>query len=107
MSPEEGYCMVMCTSPNDEHAEGLANALVERGLAACVQINPIRSVYTWKGEICREEERLLFIKTRSALYEEIEHFITRNHPYEVPEIVRVDLAGGLASYLAWIEGATG
>lgn len=107
MDAEKGYCMALCTCPDDGHAEKLAGSLVENRLAACVQITPIRSCYAWKGKICHEEERLLIIKTRTSLYGKLEDFITGNHPYEVPEIVRIDIAGGLDRYLAWIDGTTG
>ena len=107
MKVEKGYCMVMCTCPDDRHADNLAGLLVGKKLAACVQIVPIRSFYEWKGETCRDEERLILIKTRAALYRELEDFIIRNHPYEIPEIVKVDIAGGLGAYLAWIDSVTG
>lgn len=103
MSDEKGYCMILCTSPDDAHAEMLADSLVERRLAACVQILPIRSFYVWKGEVCRDEERLILIKTRCDLYSQIETYIAQNHPYEVPEIVRCEIDGGLDRYLAWID----
>lgn len=101
-----GHCVVMCACPTDETADRLARALVENRLAACVQITPIRSVYSWKGAIHRDEERLLLIKARTVLYRQIEDFITRNHPYEVPEIVRVPVEAGLDKYLNWIDSVS-
>ncbi|HPS94785.1 MAG TPA: divalent-cation tolerance protein CutA [Deltaproteobacteria bacterium] len=107
MTPEKnGHCIVLCTCPTDDDTDRLAQGLVEARLAACVQIMPIRSVYTWKGEIHRDEERLLLIKARTALYPLIEDFITRNHPYEVPEIVRVPVEDGLEKYLNWIDSVS-
>ena len=107
MTPEKnGYCVVLCTCPTDETADRLAQSLVENRLAACVQIAPIRSFYTWKGAIHRDEERLLLIKARTVLYRQIEDFITRNHPYEVPEIVRVPVEAGLDKYLNWIDSVS-
>ena len=103
MPDTQGYCIVFCSCPNDVHAEMLSRSLIESRLAACVQIMPIRSFYEWKGEICKEEERLLLIKTKSSLYNSIEDFISRNHPYEVPEILMVPATGGLEKYLTWIE----
>jgi periplasmic divalent cation tolerance protein len=85
------------------HAEMLSRSLIENRLAACVQIMPIKSFYEWKGEICKEEERLLLIKTKSSLYPGIEDLILKNHPYEVPEILMVHSTGGLEKYLTWIE----
>ena len=107
MTPgKTGYCIVLCTCPTDDDTDRLAQGLVEARLAACVQIMPIRSVYTWEGEIHRDEERLLLIKARTALYPLIEDFITRNHPYEVPEIVRVPVEDGLEKYLNWIDSVS-
>ena len=103
MPDKEGYCIVFCSCPNDVHAEMLSRSLIESRLAACVQIMPIRSFYQWKGEICKEEERLLLIKTKSSLYKNIEDFISRNHPYDVPEILMVPATGGLEKYFIWIE----
>lgn len=107
MKDAEGYCMVMCTCPDDGHAENLAGSLVERRLAACVQIVPIQSFYNWKGTLRRDGERLLLIKTRTTRYDDLEDFIIRNHPYEVPEIVRCEIRGGFVRYLAWIDEMTG
>jgi periplasmic divalent cation tolerance protein len=101
------YCMVICSCPNDAHADMLSRSLIESRLAACVQIMPIRSFYEWKGEICKEEECLLLIKTKSSLYNSIEDLISRNHPYEVPEILMVPATGGLEKYLNWIETVCG
>jgi len=106
MTGKDGYCVVFCSCPSDEHAEKLARSLVESRLAACVQIIPIRSFYEWKGEIHRDEERLLLIKAKAGLYPELEDFITKNHPYEVPEIIQVPIKAGLRSYLDWIDGVS-
>lgn len=106
MAASDGYCMMLCTCPDDDHAEGIARALIGNRLAACVQMLPIRSIYTWKGELCRDEERLLLIKTRSALYALVEDCILKNHPYEVPEIVKIPIETGLERYLAWIDDVT-
>jgi periplasmic divalent cation tolerance protein len=103
----ETYCMALCTSPDPAHAHELAHALVERRLAACVQIMPVKSVYTWEGRVTEDEEQLMFIKTRSSLFGDVSEFIRDNHPYEVPEVIRVDISGGLESYLDWIAGVTG
>ena len=81
----------------------LAGALVERRLAACVQVMPIRSMYRWKGEVARDDEFLLLIKTTSSRYQEVESFIRENHPYEVPEVIRLDVTAGLDAYLSWMR----
>ena len=104
MTGDDTYCVILCTCPNDEHAEKLARSLIEHKLAACVQITSVRSFYEWKGEILRDEERLLMIKTRKASYARIEDFVTLNHPYEVPEIVMLPINAGLERYFKWIDG---
>jgi periplasmic divalent cation tolerance protein len=103
---KDSYCVVLCACPGDEIAESLAGALVKNRLAACVQIMPIRSFYEWEGKIHRDEELLLFIKTRNALYQQLEDFISKNHPYEVPEIVLIPMRNGLDKYLNWIDSVT-
>jgi periplasmic divalent cation tolerance protein len=104
---EEGYCVVMCTCPGDEDAERIAGSLIKNRLAACVQIMPIRSFYEWEGKVHRDEERLLFIKTRDTLYQQLEDFISKNHPYKVPEIVQIPMRTALNKYLDWIDSVTG
>ena len=80
--------------------------LVSRKLAACVQVTSIDSTYRWQGKIRHEPEYLLLIKTASRLYPEVEAAILENHSYELPEILRIPIEGGLERYLAWIEENT-
>ena len=88
-------------------AEKLAALLVERQLAACVNIlAPCSSVYRWQGEIQRDEEHPLLIKTAQDRYAELEALIRANHPYELPEITAVNIAHGLPAYLRWIVSET-
>ena len=88
-------------------AETLADALVELRLAACVHLLPAgRSVYRWQGAVQRAEETLLLAKTSGARYAALEAEVRRRHPYELPEIVAVNLACGLPAYLQWIHDST-
>ena len=88
-------------------ADRLADLLVQRQLAACVNIlAPCRSVYRWQGAIEDAEEVPLLIKTTAARYAELEATIRARHPYELPEIVAVPIAHGLPGYLAWVAAAT-
>ena len=104
---ENDYCVVMNTCPDAATAEKIARALVERKLAACVNIFPgLRSVYTWKGVCQNAEEHLLIIKTVSAAYPALEQAVLELHPYELPEIIAVPIAAGLSGYLAWIKQST-
>jgi periplasmic divalent cation tolerance protein len=99
----EDYCIVMTTCPEGAVSKTLVEGLLKNRLAACIQEIGIASSYRWKGKLEHENEILLLIKTKSALYDEIEAFINANHPYEVPEIIRVPVTAGSPSYLAWID----
>jgi periplasmic divalent cation tolerance protein len=70
-------------------------------------VGGISSIYTWKGELCREEECLLIIKTRLELFEPLRERIVALHPYEVPEIVAIPIVAGHVPYLDWIDESTG
>ena len=100
------YSIIMTTFPDKESAKHTARILVEKQLAACVQLFPIESVYSWQGEICNEGEVMLLIKSRTALFGEIVDAIKKNHTYEVPEIVQLPIADGLPEYLKWIGDCT-
>src|SRR5476651_740910 len=98
--------LVVTNLPDRESAEKLAALLIERRLAACVNIlAPCASVYRWQGEIQHDEEHPL-IKTVHHRYAELEASIRANHPYELPEIIAVRIAEGLPAYLQWVESET-
>ena len=87
-----------------EKAEQLAGALVERRLAACVNIvGPIRSVYRWKDAIEREQEYLLLIKTTAERAADLAAAFSELHPYELPERIELTIDGGCNAYLEWIS----
>ena len=87
-----------------EDAERIARVLVERRLAACVNVVPgVVSVYRWKGEVCRDEERLLVIKTRADRLEALREALVGLHPYEVPELVALPIESGHPPYLDWLD----
>lgn len=97
------YLLVMTTTPGSITAKKVANELVEKGVASCVQVLPQAfSVFRWKGRIEHEEEHVLMIKTAAACYQAVEDTIRAHHPYEVPEIVALPITGGLPDYLNWI-----
>ena len=98
--------MVLTTVAEPDAARRLADGLLEKRLAACVQTLPIHSAYRWKGAIQREPEILLLIKTKAALYPEVEAYLRSVHPYETPEIVWLPIAAGFAGYLAWLDAET-
>lgn len=102
----DAFCLVMTTLPSEAQAEAMARALVQARLAACVQVQAIRSFYVWKGEAHADPEWLLLIKTRSACYAELERHLLDQHPYETPEIVQLPIMAGSAGYLDWVVGQT-
>lgn len=86
-----------------EIAETLARALVDARVAACVNVLPaITSIYRWKGDVSRDEEALLLIKTTDAAFESLRREILARHPYDVPEVIALDVAHGHAPYLEWV-----
>jgi periplasmic divalent cation tolerance protein len=104
---ESSAIVVLCTVPRDFDEAPLAQDLVMRSLAACVQAGlGVTSVYRWKGSMERSDERLLLIKTRAGRFAEVEAAIRAFHPYDVPEIVALSVSDGHAPYLAWIAENT-
>lgn len=98
----EPALMVFVTCPPPS-APAIAEALVQQRLAACVNILPgVRSVYRWQGRVESAEETLLVAKTAAHRYAELETAVRALHPYELPEIVAVDIARGLPAYLQWV-----
>lgn len=95
--------LVMTHCPNAEVAQDIARQLIDGRLAACVNIlAPGVSVYAWQGKRCEDVEVPLLIKTTAEAYAAVEAAIRARHPYELPEIVAVDITGGLPAYLDWV-----
>jgi uncharacterized protein involved in tolerance to divalent cations len=96
--------VVLSTCASAEEAQRVAGALIEKRLAACVNVMPgIRSVYRWQDAIEDQEEVLLLIKTSRALLEELRSEIERLHSYEVPEVIALPVVDGSERYLAWMN----
>ncbi len=96
--------VVLTTCPDADSADRLAEMVVARNLAACVNIQPqVRSIYRWQGNVERAAEHLLLIKTTAARYDELECLIRANHPYELPEVIAVPIVAGSSDYLGWIH----
>jgi len=97
------FIVVLVTVGSAAEGERIAEALVGEQLAACVNIiGPIRSIYTWKGELQRDEERLLVIKTRAALFDDVERRVRALHSYETPEVIALPIGAGSQPYLEWL-----
>jgi len=97
---------VLSTVGDAETAEEIARDVVGKGLAACVNIVPeIRSVYSWKGRVESETERLLVIKTTSERFEALRAAIVGRHPNEVPEVIALSIERGHLPYLEWLDAA--
>src|ERR1044071_8100110 len=97
--------VALVTCPPDR-AEALATALVEGRFAACVNLVPqIKSVYRWKGEVQHDGEALLIIKTTAGGFEALKQKVIELHPYELPEVIAVNVERGHAPYLDWVADA--
>ena len=98
--------MVFSTCPDEHSAATLARALVAEGLAACVNRVPgVRSTYRWQGEIRDESEILMVIKTSADRLGTLTTRIEQLHPYEVPEIIALEIGAGSERYLEWLGQA--
>src|SRR5437762_9045326 len=99
--------LVLTNLPDRAAAERLADMLLAKNLAACVNIlAPCRSVYRWKGALQHDEEHPMLIKTSAERYEALEAALRAGHPYELPEIIAVPVERGLPAYLAWVAAET-
>ncbi len=99
--------LVFTNLPDHGAAERLADALVAKRLAACVNIlAPCRTVYRWKDGVQHDEEHPVLIKTTQERYQALEEAIRAAHPYELPEIIAVPIERGLPGYLAWVGAET-
>lgn len=99
--------VVFTTLPDAEVAGKLARNLVEKRLAACVNVlAACRSVYRWQGDVQEDGEIPLMIKTTAELYPALETYLRQQHPYAVPEIIALDIARGLPEYLSWVAEST-
>jgi periplasmic divalent cation tolerance protein len=96
-------CVVLCTVPNEEVGVRIAHSLLEERLAACVNLLPqVRSLYRWNGAVQDDREQLLIIKTQRDRYEALEQRVRALHPYEVCEVLALDVSAGSAPYLDWV-----
>jgi periplasmic divalent cation tolerance protein len=106
MTNKNRFVVVSGTVAGRPEAEELARGIVEARLAACVQCEPVRSVYRWKGAVEEAAEVRFAAKTRASLAPKLVRFIRDRHAYEVPEIVVTPILGGHGPYLKWLEEET-
>ena len=101
---DERVMAVLTSAPSVAVAERIGTALVEERLAACANLVPgVRSVFRWKGEIAREDEILVVLKTTAPRLEALRRRLVELHPYEVPEMLALDVREGHPPYLAWVR----
>jgi periplasmic divalent cation tolerance protein len=99
--------LVLTNLPDRAAAEKLAGELIEKHLAACINIlAPCRSVYRWNGAVQHDEEHPMLIKTTPERYPALEAALRAGHPYELPEIIAVPVERGLPAYLDWVATET-
>lgn len=101
------FCLVLSNFPNQTIAETMAEVLVNKQLAACVNIlAPCTSIYHWQGKLHQDQEVPVIIKTREELVKQVEQAILEHHPYELPEIISVPIGQGYSPYLEWLLAQT-
>ena len=100
------YSIVLATVPSKEVGLALARELVDLRLAACVNILPATSVYRWEGEVREDEEHVLVIKTRRTYIDDIKELFDDRHPYELPELISMEVEDGTSAYLSWLRDET-
>lgn len=99
--------LVLTNCPDEETANAIALAVVEAGLAACVNILPrVQSIFRWQGKVESATEIPLLIKSTAALYPALQAAIAQRHPYDVPEIIALPITRGLPAYLNWVAAET-
>lgn len=97
-------CIGLCTTPDEPTAHHIADVLVTHRLAACVNIlGSVTSVYQWQGEVCRESEHQMIIKTQRDKLDAVYAAIVEHHPYQEPEWLVLEVSGGSPGYLNWVK----
>src|SRR5215212_4619350 len=104
---DPGVLAVFSTFPSPDKAAEVARALVNEGLAACVNlVAPVRSIYRWKGEVCDEQETLAVIKTTRERFDAMKARLVALHPYQVAEVIAMPVEAGHSPYLEWVATET-
>ncbi|HEY5634674.1 MAG TPA: divalent-cation tolerance protein CutA [Burkholderiaceae bacterium] len=104
---DDEVVVVISNAPDEQTALRIARALVEEGLAACVNVlPPCHSIYRWQGEVEQAQEFALLAKTVAAKAAQLGARLAELHPYEVPEAIAVPVTSGLQAYLDWVVAST-
>jgi periplasmic divalent cation tolerance protein len=103
----EKFIVVLVMASSEEEAKKIARVLVEKKLAACVNlVKEVQSIFRWKGKLSEENEVLLIIKTKSKQFKDVEAEVKKLHSYEVPEIIALPIIAGSKDYLFWVDSET-
>lgn len=105
MGKQKGV-IVISTFANEQEAHGVSKKLVKLGLAACANLCPVRSIYTWRGKVEDQGECLVFFKTTRGSVKALKKEIEKIHPYDVPEIVELSMTDVSKPYMEWLVGST-
>ncbi len=103
MPVKNKYCIVVTTFSKESTGKKIIDSLLAKRLAACAQVQNIKSYYHWKGRVNSAAEKLLFIKTKKSLYKNVKKDMISNHDYETPEIIMIPINSGFEKYLQWID----
>jgi len=102
---DKQFCFVYITVQNFEEAKLIAELAISSKLCACANILPtIHSMFKWKGKINLEKETVLILKTISEKFDELEKLVIKNHSYDTPCILKIDISRGNREFLNWVEG---
>lgn len=105
---DSGRVVVLITADDEDEAQRIAELLLNRRKAACVNIVPgVKSLFWWQGKLDRVVESLLIVKTRAALLPEIIGLVREVHSYQLPEVIALPIIGGNGDYLEWLDSETG
>jgi len=96
------YGVVLVTAASRDEAVAIAQSLIQEGLAACVGMIPIQSIYVWEGKTHQDDEWQLIIKTRLDCFRDLEAAVQKIHSYDVPEIIALPILAGSQPYLDWM-----
>jgi len=100
------YALIITTTNSKKNAKKIIKTLLKKKLAACIQVFPMESFYTWEGKVNQDKEFILFIKSTKKLYDQIEKVILKKHIYTTPEIIQIPIQKGASAYLSWISEVT-